>query len=284
MAAPQEAIIDYLVIGHVSEDRRSGDRVLGGTVAYAGLTARALGLRTGVLTGARPDLGLELLNSLHVERVPSEVNTSYENLNSDSGTRTQILHSRAAALQSAHLPPAWRSVPIVHLGPIADELDGTMLRELEVDLVGATPQGWMRTWDAEGRTSPSPWRFSATLRERVDAVVLSLEDLGSDPSLAESLARHFDPLVVTAAGQGADVYSERRIHHLDAVQVGPYLDATGAGDIFAAAFFVHFADRRDPVQAGGFANYLAGCSVTRLGLESVPLAAEIRRAWQLAGL
>lgn len=284
MATPPEAPIDYLVIGHLSEDRHSGKSSLGGTVAYAGLTARALGLTTAVLTAARPDLDLELLQPLQIERVPSEVNTSYENLGSDSGARVQILHDRGAALEPDHLPARWRSARIVHLGPIADEFDDRMLNAMEAELIGITPQGWMRAWDAQGRTSPSAWQFSPAASERAGAVVVSLEDLGFDQTGAKALAGHFDPLAVTAAGQGTTVYSGHQTGHVDAVPAGPYADATGAGDIFAAAFFVHYADQHDAFQAAVFANYLAGCSVTRSGLDSVPSAAEIRAAWQLAVL
>ena len=44
--------VDYLVIGHVAHDLTPEGPRLGGTVAYSALTARALGLRVGVVTAA----------------------------------------------------------------------------------------------------------------------------------------------------------------------------------------------------------------------------------------
>ena len=50
--------VDYLVIGHVTEDLTPTGPRLGGTAAFAALTARAFGLRTGIVTsvgeGASP--------------------------------------------------------------------------------------------------------------------------------------------------------------------------------------------------------------------------------------
>jgi len=44
------APVDYLVIGHIACDLTPAGPRLGGTAAYAALTARALGLRVGVVT------------------------------------------------------------------------------------------------------------------------------------------------------------------------------------------------------------------------------------------
>jgi len=44
--------VDYLVIGHVAADVTPTGLQLGGTVSYAGLTARALGVRVGIVTSS----------------------------------------------------------------------------------------------------------------------------------------------------------------------------------------------------------------------------------------
>ena len=54
------------------------------------------------------------------------------------------------------------------------------------------------------------------------------------------------------------------------------MDATGAGDIFAAAFFVRLSATRDPWAAARFATQLAARSVTRRGLDAIPTQAEIQ--------
>ena len=42
--------VDYLVIGHAAHDLTPSGARLGGTVAFSALTARALGLRVGIVT------------------------------------------------------------------------------------------------------------------------------------------------------------------------------------------------------------------------------------------
>src|SRR3989304_1867845 len=48
------------------------------------------------------------------------------------------------------------------------------------------------------------------------------------------------------------------------------IDATGAGDIFAAAFFIRLFATRDPWEAARYATLLASHSVTRVGLDGIP--------------
>jgi hypothetical protein len=51
--------INYLIIGHLTRDLTPSGPRIGGTAAYAGLTANALGLRVGIVTswGAEVPLG-----------------------------------------------------------------------------------------------------------------------------------------------------------------------------------------------------------------------------------
>jgi sugar/nucleoside kinase (ribokinase family) len=53
------------------------------------------------------------------------------------------------------------------------------------------------------------------------------------------------------------------------------IDATGAGDIFAAAFFTRLYTTRDPWEATRFATKLATRSIVRPGLEGIPTQEDI---------
>ena len=44
--------VDYLVVGHITQDLTPDGPRLGGTATYSALTARALGLQVGVVTSA----------------------------------------------------------------------------------------------------------------------------------------------------------------------------------------------------------------------------------------
>ena len=61
--------VDYLLIGHLTHDVfLSGER-LGGTVAYAGLMAHALGLRVGLVTSWAGELPLNALSDLQIANI-----------------------------------------------------------------------------------------------------------------------------------------------------------------------------------------------------------------------
>ena len=113
----------YVVIGHVAKDLVPGGFRIGGTVTYAAVTARNLGRRVGVVTSAAPDFPLrQALHGMELCVIPAETTTTFENIY-HNGARTQFIHARATLITPAHVPLSWRNAPIVHLGPIAQEVE-----------------------------------------------------------------------------------------------------------------------------------------------------------------
>lgn len=269
--------IDYLAIGHLTMDLQSGQPVaataLGGSVAYAGLTARALGLRPGILTAWADELPLDRLEDIPVVNVGAAESTVFENTYSHKG-RVQHIHQIAPTLDYHMIPESWRAAPIVHLAPVAGEVPARMLPYLDSSLVVATPQGWLRQRDDAGRVSPGEWPEADHVLRQVDAAVLSMEDVDEEQARIELMAQACPILVVTLAGQGAQLYQGGELEIIDPPQVNE-VDPTGAGDIFAAAFFtrLHFGD--EAVEAARFATQVAAHSVERVGLESIPTPDEL---------
>jgi sugar/nucleoside kinase (ribokinase family) len=269
-------VIDYLVVGHLAADLTPSGPALGGTAAYAGLTAAALGLRVGVLTSAAPDLDLAPLAALDLEVVPSPHTTTFENRYGPEG-RAQFLHARAVVLEPRHLPPEWRSPRIAHLGPIAGEVDPALADLFAGSLLGVTPQGWMRSWDETGRVAPTRWAGNEKLLAAAAAVVISTEDVGGDEHEIEDLAHACPLLVVTDGPKGARVFWNRDQRRLPAPPVSQ-VDPTGSGDVFAAAFFIRLYQTRDPWESARYANLLASASVSRRGIAAAPTPQEVEAA------
>jgi len=265
--------LDYLVIGHVTEDITPTGRRLGGTAAYAALTARRCGLRVGILTSVSAGTSLEALDSIPILKVPSPRSTIFENLRTENGRR-QILRSHAAPIAVESLPEAWRRVSIVHLAPVARELPADCAQYFSTSLLGITPQGWMRSWDEAGNVTACDWDSAASLLPVAGAVVFSREDVGGSDQAIEALSHQTRILVVTEGAAGCLVYwnGDRRRFRAPEVQV---VDDIGAGDVFAAAFFIRLHTTRDPWEAARFATLLAARSVTRPGLDGIPTVEEI---------
>jgi sugar/nucleoside kinase (ribokinase family) len=265
--------VDYLAVGHVAVDITPQGSQLGGTVSFATLTARALGMRVGIVTSSGSDAPLQALEGIQVVNIPAEHNTTFENVKTPDG-RKQTLHHTATSISFEHIPQIWRSAPIIHLAPIARELDLSLPEKFSNSLLGITPQGWMRTWDENGRVKASAWENSEQALRYAGAVVMSVEDINRDLELVEEMAHQTRVLCLTEGEAGSVLYwnGDRRRFRPTAVEE---VDATGAGDIFAAAFFVRLYSTRDPWEAARFATQLAARSVTRMGLKGIPTSQEI---------
>ncbi len=266
--------VDYLVIGHVAQDVVPGGFHLGGTVSYSSLTARALGLRVGIVTACTPDLELPELDGISISAVDADQNTTFENINTPHG-RIQYLHHLGPTLDISHVPETWRRAPIVHLGPIAQEVDPNLARAFQDSLVGLTPQGWLRNWDKDGRVRHSEWPEAAFVLEKASAAVISIEDVDGDEDRIEEMLASIRILAVTEAENGARLYWNgdlRRFRAPAMIEVDP----TGSGDIFATAFFFRLWTTRDPWEAARFATHLSAFSVTRRGLQGIPTRDEIQ--------
>jgi sugar/nucleoside kinase (ribokinase family) len=265
--------VDYLVAGHAAADITPTGVQLGGTVSYSALTARALGLRVGIVTSSGEDAPLQALDGIPIVNVPAEHSTTFENIKTSNGRR-QILHHQAAPILFDHIPQVWRSAPIIHLAPIARELDPSLPERLSGSLLGITPQGWMRAWDENGQVAASAWENSEQALLHAGAVVMSVEDINRDLELVEEMAHHTRILCLTEGEAGAVLHwnGDRRRFRPPVMEE---IDGTGAGDIFAAAFFVRLYHTRDPWEAARFATQLAARSVTRIGINGIPTSQEI---------
>ena len=265
--------VDYLVIGHVAHDLTPVGPRLGGTVAYSALTAQALGSRVGIVTASGPETSLETLNGIPVLSLESPQSTTFENIYTKTG-RIQYLRAQATRIDLNSVPEVWRRTPIIHLGPIANEMDAILPDGFSPSLLGLTPQGWMRQWDSESRVSMGEWKDAEAALARANAVVISREDVNGNEELIEHMAHQTRILVVTESAAGAVLYwngDRRRFRAPEVTEVDP----TGAGDIFAAAFFTRLLTTRDPWEATRFATLIATCSVTRVGLAGIATPREI---------
>lgn len=265
--------IDYLAIGHVTCDITPQGNMPGGTALYSALTAHALGLRVGVVTSCGEGYSFPERDGLTFIAQPSEFTTTFENIYSESG-RTQVLHHTADPISLPAIPEIWREAPIVHLAPIAREVDPTLSRYFSGNMVGVTPQGFMRSWDTFGNVRASDWPEAAYVLENCSMAVLSLEDIGGDESYIEEMLRSIRVLAVTEGAEGARVYWNGDVRRFPAPIVNE-VESTGAGDIFAACFFTRYHLTRDPWEAARFAVQLASSSVTRCGMDSIPTQQEI---------
>ena len=259
--------IDYLTIGHICHDIVPDGLLVGGTVTYSGRTAQVLGCKTAVFTSSSPeDDWSEALGDIELHSVPSAESTTFENIYNPEG-RIQIIHSVAGYLWGKDVPEAWRRAPIVHLGPLTNEVEPEMVHLFNNSLSGMTPQGWMRRWGEDGRVFARQFQRAEAILPYAAAVVLSEEDL-LDDAMLENYRKWSRLVVMTQGWAGCTVFFGDETRHIPTSKV-PEVEFTGAGDIFAAAYFVrlHQTDG-NPWEAAEFANQVASQSVTQIGVDA----------------
>lgn len=246
---------------------------MGGTASFASLTGKALGMKVGIITSCADDIDRSSLGDIPIIIKPTEESTTFRNVYTPAG-RIQYLYHQAPILDYSLVPEVWKNAPLVHLGPIAQETHPNLSKSFPNSIMVLTPQGFMRSWDEEGKVSLCEWPESRYVLGNSEIAIMSIEDVQGDEERIEEMASSIKILVVTEGAQGCRVFWNGDIRHF----LPPKMDeveATGAGDIFSAAYFFRYLHTNDPWESARFATTLAAYSVVRQGLDSIPTREEI---------
>jgi 1D-myo-inositol 3-kinase len=253
----------------VTRDQREGGDVLGGTVSYAALAAQKLGWDAAVLTAAGPDFDpARELPGVEVFCSPSSATTRFVNRYDAAGGRTQTLAALADDVDLALLPDAWRDPDVLLLGPVAGEVAGGMATAFAADVVGATAQGWLRAFDEDGAVSARDFADAKGALAGVHALFLSENDLDEAGRRARELLGTVPIVALTRGWMGLTLLTRQGV--FDVPTLPRYeVDATGAGDVFAAAFLVRYHEAKDTLEAASFAACAASCAVEAVGVAGI---------------
>ena len=274
---------DFLTIGHITRDILSNQGFsLGGTVTFAALTAYRLGLVPAITTCADAELLAELparLPGIGLAVRTSSETTAFVNTYHD-GFRTQFLRARADQLLLEGVPEAWFKAPIVLFGPLDQEIESSFIRRFPrqtTSILAATPQGWLRRWDKDGRVWPTPWTAAEEMLPMLDVLILSHDDLlpfaNHNRTAADAILSKWSmqvPLLVATDGKHGATLFQNGIAERFPAYTSQEVDPTGAGDVFAAAFLVYFHRHGDPRKAVDFANCAASLSIEHEGITGIP--------------
>jgi 1D-myo-inositol 3-kinase len=282
---------DYTTLGHVTVDvMADGTRQPGGTAFYAALQAARLGQRSLVVTRGRLEELEELLEpyrrELEVTILPSP--------------HTTTLHTVGSGLERSQRVLAWAGplpeeilidTSILHLAPVARETPSRWRGGAA--FVGLTPQGLVREWSegggeiavlaaAETAAHSAAWRpgdgappgrgvaDALGLAERCNALVLSEHERASCAGLIAA-ARGAGAIVAVTAGPRPNtiLLPDGDVLEPTVPVVADPCDDLGAGDVFAAAFFVALAEGLAPDGAAALANAAAAVRMQAAGPQAI---------------
>lgn len=304
-AAPLRPLV--VAVGAASRDLVADDPRgwrLGGGVVYGALTLARLGIPVVAVIGldrqARTAAELEVLAAAGVELRPVDLERGavFENREAPGGRRQRV-HSWPDPIgpevaERVDVEAAIEAATGWLFAPIAGEVpSGWATRPRPEALVALSWQGRLRRPGRGGVVERQPPRSEPLLR-RADLVAASVEDLGPavDLGVVAGLLRPTARLALTAGERGGlvgeQVGGAWRWRRYRAIPSRGTVDATGAGDVFLAAFL---AARLEPRVVGGrlarggdvlLAAAAASCSVEAPGIAGI--AESARLAERLASL
>lgn len=259
---------DYTTVGHVTVDVMSdGSRRPGGTAFYGALQASRLGLRTLVLTrGVRNEIEqlLEPYGSeFELDVQPAEQTTTLATSGRGTARRQRVLGWAGPIEGEPALDTA-----ILHLAPVARE--NPRRCRGQVDFVGLTPQGLVRQWRGDGGEVSLAAADAAALPPHCDAIVISEVERASCEGLVSRALQGGAVVAVTAGHRPTTILMPNGVTlnapTPDSGQAGEDL---GAGDVFAAAFFVALHEGRHATDAATYAGAAAALRLAGPGTDGI---------------
>ena len=265
----------YLLVGTVTKDLQSDNSfTIGGTVTYASTIAKNLGWKPVVITRAAPDFTPpEHLTDVEWHILPATCTTTFRNDYYPEG-RIQTIGPIAESITQADIPAIYQHVAIVHACPLAQDVAPEVVSAFDQTLLAATPQGWLRQWDETGIVSLGGWKKMETIFPRFQAIVISIEDVEGNWDIVERWAKQLSILIVTQGEAGCTIFHQGQQEGIPTRSANP-IDLTGAGDVFATAFFIRLCETNDLRQSAQFANVTASMAIERLGVAGAPTRNEI---------
>ncbi len=300
---------EYVTVGHVTRDaieRRGGRPVSqpGGGAFYSALQAARLGLRALIVTqGVEREIRALLapfLDELEVCVIPASQTTTLATSWVGEERFQRVLAWAGPISQALEI-----HTRILHFAPVACE--SRIRWRGSAQFVGITPQGLVRRWREDRKPSLAQLDAGSLLGD-VPLAPRAGEELAGEVTLGalepEELPARFHaavvgerecphcralfaaartlgaPVAVTAGARHTTVHLTDRDERPHVVQAAAPPIATvredlGAGDVFAAAFFLSLEEGHDPLHAARFGNAAAAVRIAGEGPRAVGTRAEI---------
>ena len=259
--------VELVAVGHVTIDHVDGEARLGGAASYTALTARHLGVRAAVVTSAAIDFPYwERFRGILVKTVPSERTTELEH-RFVAGERQQRVKTLAAPIDTGALAelPLAEDAAVLYC-PVVHEIATPLVAIAPRGLCAVAPQGFFRQWDSTGDVTVGDWDDAERALAEADVVCMSETDAPVPEELAETFSG--TAFVVTKGSAGCRVYAGADVFDFPAL-AARVVDATGAGDVFAAALVIALRGGYALPDAIRFASREAAACVEYVGVEGL---------------
>jgi len=276
---------DYTTVGHVTIDvLDDGSRQAGGAAFYSALQAARLGRRALIITqGVAREIEQVIephRSELDVRILPARHTTTLQTSGSGAQRSQRMLAWAGPIEQDLAV-----DTEILHLAPVARE-SPTRWRG-PAQFVGLTPQGLVREWSGTRKQirSTQPTHSAMLIAQHCNALVLSEHERANCARLIDRASAAGAVIAITAGERPTTIIAphNRRHAELQVPAIERPASDLGAGDVFAAAFFLALADRADPLDAARFANAAAAVRMSGTDADAIGDLDELEARLRLTG-
>ena len=136
----------------------------------------------------------------------------------------------------------------------------------------------MRQWNSDKKVYPKniDWHHF----KNADVVIMSDEDLLGFESEIPYIASLVEILILTKGEEGAILYYKNKEWHFPAFP-SQIKELTGAGDVFAVAFVLKYAESKDLFESVAYGNVASSLSIEGVGVEQLPRTEDIERRLEI---
>jgi sugar/nucleoside kinase (ribokinase family) len=267
---------------------KTADRVLSGCSTNFALALARLGHKVTLVGTIGKDYGADFHRALSAVGIEAAVSESPEtggfslNYYDDKGNRTLDLLGRARDID--FIPAQVARAEAVLVGPILGETSFPLVRKLRQACPGTLmldPQGLLRATDGGGIVHFKPegieeliGLFDVVKPNEVECKVLTGIDPREDARTAAEMIYGWGPglVIITVAEQGSVVYDGETFTRIPAYPAD-VVDATGAGDTYAAGFMHGLLRGAGPAECGAWGTAVASVMIEHVGPD-FPLTGE----------
>lgn len=285
----------FLLAGHIvidkiidSKNENTTRESLGGALSYSSICLRSLGCGTEIITRIGEDFPLEYSlflrdkGGIDVEkwRTRGYKTTSYE-IDRSVDPRKLRLASKCKDLDirdfSLYAGNYYRDYALI-VGTVAGEISLELLERIskEFDLVFIDSQGFVRTFEYDGRVSMNSGLNISSLsgvdflKAEVDEILAWTGSAQKDEAIQQLST--FVPNILTTSGPGSvDFYENGELTLSATPPSATVADTTGAGDIMLSSFAARYSDTRDAKDSLTFSMAAASLAIRKIGIEKAIL-------------
>lgn len=278
-------MFDLVVIGHIAKDTiiREGVKThsVGGAPYYAGIAARKMGGKVGIVSKIGADLddsSLSVFSEMGIQtciRRTEGLTTSFE-LEYLKDLRRLKLKQTCEPILFEEVPKHFLNSRSILISPIAGEISPIFVEKLHSEsesLIAADAQGFVRSFDSKGIAQFTFWEDAERILPLLDIVKFSKREAQTamncdDIEEAAQKILNFGPeiVIITLGDEGAIIRGKENLFIKPKTPPKRVLETTGAGDIFLGVFLLEYALTKNVANSGNIATIVATKSVEATGL------------------